>query len=176
MRNEDYGPPATGKLTIARELAGRTGMALFHNHLIVDAVGAVFPFGSEAFVRVREQFWLAVLAEAARHARSVIFTFAPEPTVQPGFAEHVRELVYAAGGSVMFVELTVPPEIQERRMAFGKLRSPDLVRRLRGDFAACIAAMPKPALTIDTALIWPSVAAAAIIEAIPGSERTLKSN
>jgi hypothetical protein len=64
-----YGPVASGKLTVARALAERTGMALFHNHLVVDAVGAVFPFGSEAFVRLREQFWLAVIA--GRHAIAV---------------------------------------------------------------------------------------------------------
>src|ERR1700751_4193719 len=42
-----YGPAASGKLTIARELATLTGFALFHNHLVVDAVAAAFPFGSE---------------------------------------------------------------------------------------------------------------------------------
>lgn len=52
-----YGPMAAGKLTVARELAARTGFALFHNHLLVDAVAAVFPFGSPSFVRLREQFW-----------------------------------------------------------------------------------------------------------------------
>jgi cytidylate kinase len=78
-----HGPVASGKLTIGRLLAERTGYALFHNHLIVDAVGAVFPFGSEAFVRLRERFWLETMAEAAAARRSLIFTFAPEPTVGP---------------------------------------------------------------------------------------------
>jgi hypothetical protein len=31
-----YGLPATGKLTIAVELAAMTGYKLFHNHLVVD--------------------------------------------------------------------------------------------------------------------------------------------
>jgi hypothetical protein len=168
-----YGPAASGKLTVGRALAERTGIALFHNHLIVDAVGAVFPFGSEAFVRLREQFWLAVFAEAAREGRSLIFTFAPEPTVEPRFAERVRALVHAAGGEVMFVALTVPEEEQERRLvapdraAFGKLRSLDLLRQLRNEFAACTAAMPEPALTIDTAACEPTAAADAIIKAMP---------
>ncbi|MGB9242841.1 MAG: hypothetical protein WCC03_05765 [Candidatus Acidiferrales bacterium] len=100
-----YGQPASGKLTIARELADRTGIALFHNHLVVDALEAVFPFGSEAFVRLREQFWLAVFADAAQADRSLIFTFAPEPTVARDFAERVRTLVQSAGGEVMFVAL-----------------------------------------------------------------------
>ena len=60
-----YGPAASGKLTIARELATLTGFALFHNHLVVDAVAAVFPFGSDQFVKPREQFWLAMFHEAS---------------------------------------------------------------------------------------------------------------
>ena len=51
-----HGPVASGKLTIARALAALTGLAVFHNHLVVDAVAAVFPFGSEPFIRLREQF------------------------------------------------------------------------------------------------------------------------
>jgi hypothetical protein len=54
-----------GKLTVAKDLAARTGMALFHNHLIVDAVGSVFRFGSDEFVRLRETFWLEVIRTAA---------------------------------------------------------------------------------------------------------------
>ncbi|MGD9801945.1 MAG: hypothetical protein AB7E81_15515 [Hyphomicrobiaceae bacterium] len=167
-----YGSAASGKLTVARELASRTGMALFHNHLIVDAVGAVFPFGSEPFVRLREEFWLAIMAEAARCDRSLVFTFAPEPSVAPGFAERVRELIQAAGGEVVFVALTVPQDEQERRIeapdraAFGKLRSVELLRQLRDAFDASFAAMPEPDLAIDTATTHPSAAVDAIIKVI----------
>lgn len=166
-----YGQVASGKLTIARELARRTGFALFHNHLVVDAVSAVFPFGSEAFVRLRERFWLEVIAEAAKDCRSLIFTFAPEPTVAPGFPERVRTLVEAAGGSVVFVALTVPPGEQERRLVqpgratFGKMQSLQLLRDLRGEFARCMAAMPNPDITIDTGSTAAEDAARAILAA-----------
>jgi chloramphenicol 3-O-phosphotransferase len=167
-----YGQPASGKLTVARALAERTGIAVFHNHLVVDALEAVFPFGSEPFVRLREQFWLAVFAEAAQADRSLIFTFAPEPTVARDFAERVRTLVQSAGGEVMFVALKVPQEEQERRLkrpdraTFGKLRSVDLLRRLRDDYAACAAAMPAPTLTFDTSIVEPGEAAAMIARAM----------
>ena len=49
-------PVASGNLTIAREIAEQTGFALFHNHLVVDSVDAVFPFGSELFARLRKLF------------------------------------------------------------------------------------------------------------------------
>jgi len=160
-----YGQPACGKLTVARALAARTGFSLFHNHLVVDAVAAVFPFGSAPFVALRERFWLDVFAEAARTDRSLIFTFAPEPSVAADFPERVQALVRSLGGTVVFVALTVPEAVQERRLVdpgravFGKLMSLDLLRTLRSDFAACMAAMPAPAVAIDTAAADPEAAA-----------------
>lgn len=160
-----YGPPASGKLTVARALAERTGFAVFHNHLIVDAVAAVFPFGSPPFVRLRESFWRDTLVEAARAGRSTIFTFAPEPTVTPGFAQRISEAVNAEGGAVVFVRLTLARDIQDQRIvaadraAFGKLRSLSLLHELRSQFEAAEAAMPPAHLTIDTGVIAPADAA-----------------
>ena len=165
-----YGPAAAGKLTIARLIAERTGLALFHNHLIVDALAAVFPFGSPEFVRLRERFWLETMAAAAREGRSLIFTYAPESTVVAGFPERVRQIVEAASGTVAFVALTVSECEQERRLtapsreAFGKLRSVALLRQLRTGMAACLAEMPTPELTIDTSEISAADAAALIVE------------
>lgn len=160
-----HGPPAAGKLTIARELAAITGFALFHNHFVVDAVAAVFPFGSAPFVRLREAFWLATFEEAAKAGRSTIFTFQPEATVSPDFPERVRGMVTEAGGEVIFVRLTASAEVQDARIAnadraaFGKLRSLDLLRDLRGQFEAAEAAMPAARLTIDTGVTTPAEAA-----------------
>lgn len=167
-----HGPPAAGKLTIAREIAALTGFAVFHNHLVVDAVAAVFPFGTEPFARLRERFWLEVLGEAATAGRSLIFTFAPEPSVAPGFPGRVVQAVTAAGGRVDFVRLTLPAAEQEQRLvdpgraAFGKLRSLELLRRIRADMAVCEAAMPESALTIDTGAVPPGEAARLVVTAL----------
>jgi hypothetical protein len=167
-----YGPVASGKYTIGTALAARTGFKLFHNHLIVDAVAAVFAFGSDAFVRLREEFWLATFREAAAQDQSLIFTFAPEPTVAADFPRRVERLVAAAGGAVQFVHLTVPRDAQEQRLVeegrakFGKLRSLELLRQLRDEFDACEAAMPAAQITIDTATVAPEAAARAIADAL----------
>jgi hypothetical protein len=159
-------------LTVARHLARITGFALFHNHLVVDAVGAVFPFGTSPFVKLRERFWIEMLTEAAGAGRSVIFTFAPENTVAPGFAQRVESIVRGAGGEVCFVRFTVSDDEQERRIAgpsrarFEKLMSLDLLRELRPMFKAAEAAMPEPMLTIDTGSIGPEAAAKAIADAL----------
>ena len=160
-----YGPAAAGKLTVARAVAERTGFALFHNHLIVDALLAVFPFGSEEFAALRERFWIETFRAAARCGRSLVFTFCPEPTVAPGFAERARIAVEEAGGTVAFVRLHVDREEQERRLVapgrseFGKLRDLPLLRSLRPGFEAALAGMPPPALTIDTTRTDPGEAA-----------------
>ncbi len=167
-----YGPVAAGKLTVARHLTRITGFALFHNHLIVDAVAAVFPFGSAPFVKLRERFWLDTLSEAAIARRSVIFTFAPEPTVAPDFPQRAQSLVSAAGGQVFFVRLAVSDNEQERRIVdpsrarYGKLASVELLRELRSSFKAAEAVMPEPMLSVDTGSVRPEEAARIIADAV----------
>jgi len=163
-----YGAIAAGKLTVARELAALSGFALFHNHLVVDAVAAVFPFDSKQFQRLREDWWLAMLREAAEAGASLIFTFAPEQSVAAGFPQRAKQLVETAGGRVDFVRLTVPHEEQERRIvgadrrAYRKLRSVEVLRELRPQFEAFEAAMPVPIVTVDTAAVLPAEAARSI--------------
>src|SRR5688572_19082412 len=93
-----YGPPGAGKLTVGRELEALTGYRLFHNHLTVDLVSAVFDFGTEPFVGLREHIWLSVFREAARRGVSLVFTFAPEQTVRERFIPEAIEAVESAGG------------------------------------------------------------------------------
>ncbi|CCW18105.1 hypothetical protein EBBID32_24550 [Sphingobium indicum BiD32] len=164
-----YGPAAVGKLTIARMVADRTGLALFHNHLIVDAVAAIFPFGSPEFVRLREQFWMEAMVSAIAASRSLIFTFTPEPSVASDFPQRLKARVEAAGGKLCFIALTVAADIQDARIAdpgraaFVKLRSLDLLRAIRADCDRCMATMPAPLLTLDTGLISPEQASERII-------------
>ena len=166
-----YGPPAAGKLTVGRELSALTGFSLFHNHLIVDAVASVFPFGSERFIKLRETFWLTMFREAGEAGQSVIFTFCPEATVAPDFADRAKRTIEAGGGTLLLVRLAVTSEEQERRignddrLGFGKLRSLELLRRIRGELLACEAAMPQAALTIDSGLVAPAIAARMIAKA-----------
>jgi len=168
-----YGPPASGKLTVGREVAKRTGCALFHNHLVVDALLAVFPFGSPEFVRLREQFWIETIQAAAHSDRPLIFTFCPELSVDPAFPERLRVTVEQAGGAVSYIRLDVSEEEQERRLAApsrtgGKLRDVALFRSLRSNFSAAMAMMPSPEMCIDTTVTSIADAAdriAAFIEA-----------
>lgn len=159
-----HGPAASGKLTVARELSRLTGYRLFHNHLVVDAIAAVFVFGSEPFVRLREGTWLAVFGEAARQGVSLIFTFTPEKTVRESFVQEAVTSVEEAGGRVLFVALTCPePELERRieegsRARHGKLRSKALYRELLEAGAFEYPKLPAE-LTLDTSAETPAQAA-----------------
>jgi chloramphenicol 3-O-phosphotransferase len=164
-----HGPPAVGKLTVARELAKLTSFHLFHNHLTVDLVTALFAFGTEPFIRLREQIWIDAFAEAARSETSLIFTFNPERTVREHFINDAVQTVEASGGQVVFVELTCAEADLEQRMAgesrkeFGKLTSLEQYRELKRAGAFDYPKLPA-GLTLDTTDQSPELTARAIAE------------
>ena len=166
-----HGPAASGKLTIARALAGQTGLPLFHNHLVVDALLAVFPFGSPGFIALRERMWLDVFQAACAEGRSLIFTFHPEASVAPDFPQRVVELVVGAGGRVDFVAVTCPADVVAARVeapsrrASGKLSSLALIKQLEAAGAFDYPELPA-AVTVDSSVLAPADAARAIAKAV----------
>jgi hypothetical protein len=146
-----YGQPATGKLTVAKELAALTGYKLFHNHLAVDLLLSVFTNACEAKIP------------------GLIFTFAPETTVRPEFIPNVLRTHNAHGGELNFVELTCPLDEQKRRMAsesraqYRKLTDLALFEQLNSAGVFSTEHMPVPALSIDTSLLSPIEAAETIV-------------
>ena len=151
-----WGGAASGKLTVAKELARLTSLPLFHNHLVVDALLERLPFGDPEFVRLRESMWMAAFETAASQGRSLIFTFAPEASVPDGFTERVETLVKGFSGNVRYVRLVISGAEQERRIdnasrtLFKKLTSVELLRELRPQFLEAEAAMPLADMVIDT--------------------------
>lgn len=161
-----YGLPATGKLTVARELSRVTGFPVFHNHLVVDLLWSMFEFGSKPFVELREEIWLSVFRRAAENELAgLIFTFAPEPTVRPTFIPNTMKTLAEGGGSVEFVELTCPiGELRGRidqpsRRKFRKLSSVQMFDQLHGDGSFGVMQMPVPRISIDTSRCTPARAA-----------------
>ena len=166
-----HGAPAVGKLSVARELANRTGFRLFHNHLTVDLVTSLFPFGSEPFINLREQIWLDAFTEAAQQNVSLIFTFNPERTVRLRFVDDVQQAVKINGGEVVFVELICSEAELEKRMEddsrkeFGKLASVELYRSLKDAGAFEYPKLPN-GLSLDTTSSSPTATAELIAEHI----------
>ena len=163
-----HGRAAVGKLTVAKLVAAKTGYGLFHNHLIVDAVMGAFPFGSEPFVRLRHEFWLRTFEEAAREGRSLVFTFAPEPSVPESFVDETIERVTRHGGTVHFVGLTCSAEEQDRRIEnadrkqFRKLASREVLNRINAENRSP-GRIPPIDLAIDTTGSPPEATAEQIV-------------
>ena len=168
-----HGPPASGKLTVARELEELTGFRLFHNHLAVDLLESVFEFGSPPFVELREQLWLSVFRQAARTDVSLIFTFAPERTVRPEFPDAALSTVRSEGGGILFAALRCAESELERRLsepsraAFGKLRSAEKYRELRDSGAFEYPPLPAD-VELDTGALSPTEAAQRINARLDG--------
>jgi len=124
-----YGPPASGKLSVAEHLGEMTGYPLFHNHLTVNAVSSVFTFGSEAFTDVLHRFRLDVFETAARAGSGIIFTNnsawrGTDARIRfAAFAEQAKQTVVAQGGRAVFVRLSAPLSVLEQRIANESRRS-----------------------------------------------------
>ena len=59
-----FGPPAVGKMTVGYELCKLTGYKLLHNHMTVEPILEVFPFGSPPFLRLVAEFRHRIVEEA----------------------------------------------------------------------------------------------------------------
>jgi hypothetical protein len=99
-----YGPPAVGKLTVGRELAALTGFKLFHNHLTVNPIVAIFERGSPPYHRLLRELRVRMLQEAAEAGIDLIGTW-PNPRDGEEAARAYFDAVESRGGRVHLVRL-----------------------------------------------------------------------
>jgi|GEM_PF-3077528 len=112
-----HGPPAASKYNVGKALSALLGIPLFHNHLTLDLVKALFDFGTPGFVALREQVWRVAFEAAAATGQSFIFTFNPEQTVDPDLIGRLERIIEQGGGELHFVELRCTDLVVEDRLA-----------------------------------------------------------
>jgi hypothetical protein len=163
------GLPGVGKLTIARGLARLRGYRVFHNHLVFDAVEALFAFGSPAFIELRERLWLDLLVRAVRErVGDVVFTIARDRSSRADFLVELVTALSAAGARTSCIELTCGMSELETRLAsadrarFGKISSVERFRELHAAGAFPRFAMPAGTISVDTSGMSPGVTVAAV--------------
>ncbi|GAA1488569.1 AAA family ATPase [Brachybacterium sacelli] len=170
------GPPAVGKLRLARELERRIGAIVVDNHLVNNAVfvpmglgrGGVALADTDALrARVLDVVLEATLAAPA--PRSHVFTnWLPEDPENAAHVERLRTLARRRGARFVPVWLTATPEALLRRVDApgraerSKLTDPAILRELLE-----VPAMPAPAdaLGLDLTTLTPDGAVTRILEA-----------
>lgn len=165
-----YGPPATGKLTVAEEVATLTGFKIFHNHLTIDLYKSLFEFGTDHFRRLLAETRLYVFEEAAKaQLPGVIFTFTYILGTHDAFIRRVIEVVEKHGGEVDFVQLYCQPEELERRVlnasrkAFRKLWTVEGLREMMERQDLFVQIPGQKSLSIDNTALSPQQVARQII-------------
>lgn len=113
------GPPAVGKMTVGEEIARLTGFKLLHNHLTIEPVLALFPFGSPPFNRLVGEFRRRLVAEAAASdLPGLILTFVAAHDQDEDraalFTTHARPF-RERGGRVLCLELEADQQERLRR-------------------------------------------------------------
>lgn len=111
-----YGPPAAGKLTVARCLASAYGLKLLDNHLTADVAGRLFDFSTPPFVALVERLRQELASAAAGAGLDVVSTFVYGHPLDRGYIDRLVGTVQAHGGTVTFVQLLPPPAVLADRV------------------------------------------------------------
>lgn len=130
-----YGPPAAGKLTVAKELAKVTGYTLFHNHLTRDLVQELYPNDLSEKYELVGTLRLSIFDFLAKHGTNAIFTYVYDGPDDDQFVRDVIGRVEGHKGKVLFVELRPVDDVllsrvdSESRREFRKLTDKNLLAK-----------------------------------------------
>ncbi|MBL8159068.1 AAA family ATPase [Candidatus Saccharibacteria bacterium] len=154
-----YGPPASGKLTVAQELSKLTGYKIFHNHLTMDLARELYPDFNELRFNLVSKLRLEVIKYASELGTDLIFTCVYVGDLEDeAYMEKVVKIVEEHGGDVRLVELTAPDATllervgSESRKRFHKLKDAEVLRVQLEDGRYQVS-MPYPdILKLDTSM------------------------
>lgn len=165
-----YGSPAVGKLTVAREIAARTGFKVFHNHLSIDCIEPIFEFGSKSFGKLIGLIRRETIREAAQVGQNLIYTFCYAKGSDEPHVKDVTEIVEENGGEVCFVLLTAAREelnkrvIEESRKKMGKAKTVEMMDFFHETYDLSSPVPERESLIIDNTNLSPAETARQIIE------------
>ena len=164
-----YGPPASGKLTIAEILSERTGIPLFHNHLSRDLVKDIYGDKLRDNYELVDRIRFEVLDYCSKNDTDLIFTYVYEGSDDD---DNVREFIKTVEdnkGEVFFVELSTNRDDliarvgNESRKRYKKLTDPEIMKTITEDMDIYSIPFVK-SLKIDTSALSSDKAADAIVE------------
>lgn len=158
-----YGPPASGKLTIAEKLSEKTGVPLFHNHLSRDIVKDIYRDELGANYSLVDKIRRDVFEYCAKQGTDLIFTFVYGGSDDDENVKGHIDSIEKNNGEVVFIELTTnKTELLERvgsesRKRYKKLLDPAVLDK----FLDSIDNLSIPyveSLKVDTSVLSPDEA------------------
>ncbi|MGL4608503.1 MAG: AAA family ATPase [Trueperaceae bacterium] len=167
-----YGPPAAGKLTVAKHLADKTGFKLFHNHVSIDVAGKFFERGTRGFNAITHGIRKLVFEEVAKANLNLIFTVVYAYPLDNEDMRWMTRMIETWGGEVKFVQLTASKEtLLERvdapsRQAYGKIVDRELLESILTQYDVFTPYPEKEHLHFDTSTQTPEEIAEAIIRGL----------
>ncbi len=163
-----YGPPASGKLTIATKLAKLIDFSLFHNHLTFDLARSIYAVWSDEFYDYCEKLRVDAIHRAMKNGRSLIFTFCFNAPEDIPFVQSIRHIVEESGANLHFVKLEASVEtlkkrvVAESRKKYGKIDSAKALETYLEEHCSRSPISSSKSLSINTTKISASDAATAI--------------
>jgi AAA domain len=156
-----YGPPASGKLTVAELLSERTGIALFHNHLSRDLVKDIYGDTLRDNYDLVDRIRYDVLDYCSKNQTDLIFTYVYEGSDDDDNVRKFIRTIESNQGDVIFIELTADKEdlvdrvSNESRKKYKKLTDPVIMDEITRDMS--IYSIPfVESLKINTSKLSPS--------------------
>lgn len=127
-----YGPPGVGKLTVAKELAKLTDYKVFHNHLTIEPLAALFEWGSKPYNRLVHKLRFELLEAAARaKVKGVIFTFVYAAEADDVELHQLVHLMKRNKSETFFVQLTCNQQELEKRITKRDRRQYNKIRHIK---------------------------------------------
>lgn len=110
-----YGPPAAGKLTVAKSLVEKLNYKLYDNHALMTPIGNLFsytdPEQNIARSLLGEKLRLDIFNAAAEAGINFITTSGRSGAKSFKYFREVQECINSHGGRVVFVQLCPPREV-----------------------------------------------------------------
>lgn len=134
-----YGPPAVGKLTVARELAKRGNTHVFDNHKVIELIAPVVGGNDTELITLSYSLQLQILNAAMRLSHEDIifpFTFTADLQTDIAFLQTIVEAGRAHNVRIDLVHLRAKRHtllervVQDSRRGTSKITDPLLLDKL----------------------------------------------
>ncbi len=165
-----YGPPATGKLTVAKELAKLTNYNLLHNHLIFDMITSTVPWSNDKTKQLFEDIAVRMFEEATvQQVQGLIFTHVYRKPQHDEFIKRTIEVVEKNDGEVHLIQLIADVEVlkerilSEARKEHKKATKVETLEKILNKYDVLSTVSYKDSLVIDNSNILPDEVARNIV-------------